>query len=100
MHVVEESQIGGTVDIAVGEVLTIRLKENATTGYRWTVEQADGLQVEDSQQPGAAPGAAGTHEFRVRAARPGTYELRLKHWRDWQGEAGVIARQRISLRAQ
>lgn len=96
MHVVEESQIGGTVDIAVGELLTIRLKENATTGYRRTVKQADGLQVEGSHQPGAS----GTHEFRVRAARPGTYELRLTHWRDWQGEAGVIARQRISLRAQ
>jgi inhibitor of cysteine peptidase len=101
MRVVDERQDGSSIDVPRGEVLAIRLKENASTGYRWSVEHVDeGLQLEDRGHggSGAAAGAAGFHEFHVHASAPGTYGLRLKHWRDWQGEGSVIARFRINVR--
>ncbi len=99
MLVVDEQQSGASVDVPVGEELAIRLKENAATGYRWAFESSEGLTVEESVQPGgAAPGAAGVHEFRVRASTPGSRQLRLKHWRDWQGEDSVTGRFDIQVR--
>lgn len=99
MLVVDEQQSGSSVEVPSGEVLAIRLKENATTGYRWTLESAQGLTVEEDIQPGcAAPGAAAIHEFRVRAATPGTRQLRLKHWREWQGDDSVVGRFEIAVR--
>lgn len=83
-----------TVEVPRGGVLDVRLQENPTTGYSWTVEAANGLeQVGDSFEAGsAALGAAGVHVLRFRAARPGSLELRLKHWREWEGEASVTNR--------
>jgi inhibitor of cysteine peptidase len=101
MRVIDEQQSGASIELPRGEVLAIRLKENAATGYRWSVDAADGLQLqEDSSHAGAgnAPGAAGFHEFRFDAAQPGTHDVRLKHWRDWQGEGSVIGRFQVTVR--
>lgn len=98
MIVVDESAAGSSVDVAAGDVLAIRLKENATTGYRWTFETGDGLTMEESTCVGAAPGAGSQHEFRLRAARAGKRQLRWKHWREWQGEDSVIGRFEIEAR--
>jgi len=86
MVVVDEQQSGTGIDVPV------RLKENPGTGYRWSVEQADGLTVEETIKGGVAPGAAGLREFRFRAGAPGSHRLRLRHWRDWEGEASIIGR--------
>lgn len=98
MLVVDERQSGTSIDVPRGEVLAIRLKENAAAGYRWSLENADGLALEESVDAGAAPGAAAVHEFRFRAAAPGTYQLRLKNWRDWQGDGSVVGRFLIDAR--
>lgn len=92
MVVVEEGQSGTGVDVPADGLLTIRLKENPGTGFRWSVESADGLAVEDNVDCGASPGAAGLHEFRFRARAPGGHHLRLRHWREWEGETSVIGR--------
>jgi inhibitor of cysteine peptidase len=50
-------------------------------------------QLEDGfETGGAAIGAAGVRVLRFRAARPGSFELRIKHWREWEGEASVTDR--------
>ncbi|MFL6706599.1 MAG: protease inhibitor I42 family protein [Massilia sp.] len=100
MIVVDESAAGSSVDVAAGDVLAIRLKENATTGYRWTLETGDGVTMEESIRPGATPGAGGMHEFRLRAANAGKRQLRWKHWRDWQGDDSIIGRFEIEARFQ
>jgi inhibitor of cysteine peptidase len=98
MVVVEEGQSGTGVDVPTDALLAIRLRENPGTGFRWSVESADGLAVEENVDRGALPGAAGLHEFRFRAPAPGSHHLRLKHWRDWEGEASVIGRFVIDAR--
>ena len=88
-----EQDAGRTVEMKVGDVVTIRLQENPTTGYRWAVETAGGLeQVGDRFDPGDAIGAAGIRSFEFRPPHTGTYELRMKHWRAWEGEGSVLNR--------
>lgn len=97
MMVVDEGQSGSAVHLLPGEVLAIRLKENPSTGYRWSVESADGLAPEDGASSASLPGAAGVREFRFRAVATGPHQLSLKHWRDWQGEGSVIGRYQIHV---
>jgi predicted secreted protein len=92
MVVVDEQQSGTGVDVPAGQLLAIRLKENAGTGFRWSVEDADGLTPEDHVGRGDAPGAAGFREFRFRAPTPGRHRLVLRHWRAWQGESSITQR--------
>lgn len=92
MVIVNEQQSGTAVDVPAGEVLAVRLQENAGTGFRWSVERADGLAVDDNVARGDAPGAAGLREFRFSAPAPGSHHLQLRHWRDWEGEASIIGR--------
>lgn len=145
MQVITETKSGSRIELARGDTMLVRLKENATTGYRWALEDAGGLLVERSApmaagtgtlaggaptgteagaadstvagtvagtvaatEPGASggtvagriagriagtgAGAAGIGEFRVHALQPGLSQLRLKHWREWQGDSSVIAR--------
>src|SRR5262245_21975440 len=58
--VLSEQDFGRTVNVRMGEVVTVRLQENPTTGYRWAVETASGLeQTGDHFEAGGAVGAAG-----------------------------------------
>lgn len=98
MVVVDDRQSGTGVDIPADQVLAIRLQENAGTGYRWSVEEADGLAVEEHVDRGAAPGGAGVREFRFRAPAPGSHRLTLRHWRDWEGEASITGRFELNAR--
>lgn len=102
MIVVDETQCGKGIALPAGEMLALRLREQGTSGYTWSVEEADGLALRASSfTPGGdAVGAAGVREFRFLAAEAGTYVLRLKHWRDWQGEGSVIGRCRLDVRVE
>jgi predicted secreted protein len=89
-----EQDHGRTIQVKMGSVVTLRLKENPTTGYRWTVATAPELeQIGDRfELGGSAIGAAGVRVFEFRATRVGEHELRLKNWREWEGESSVIDR--------
>ena len=99
MKVVDDSQCGARIELPCGGVALVRLKENPTTGYRWSLEDAGGLVLEASAPltGGGAVGAAGVHEFRLRAIQPGLSQIQLKHWREWQGDSSVIARFNITV---
>lgn len=100
MLVVDESRCGGSIALRAGEELALRLREQGSSGYTWSVEDADGLELRGSSfAAGAgAMGAAGMREFRFAAPGAGTHLLRLKHWRDWQGEGSVIGRCSVEVR--
>jgi inhibitor of cysteine peptidase len=88
-----ELDSGLTVHSGLSSVIAVHLNENPTTGYRWTVENASGLeQIGDSFNAGGMIGAAGKREFLFRPNKTGMYEICIKHWRDWQGEGSVIGR--------
>jgi len=81
-----EQDSGRTVKVKQGAMITIRLVENPTTGYRWAVEAGSGLeQVEDLNEPGGRIGAAGVRVLQFQAKGIGTHELRLKNWREHEG---------------
>ncbi len=92
---------GGSVEIRVGEELTIRLPENATTGYRWAPDRTDEALLElgpsEPDYPDSAPGRGGEVVFRLRAKRAGATEIALKYWRDWEGDASIERRFRIRI---
>ncbi len=89
-----EQDRGHTIQVDTDSVVTLRLTENPTTGYRWTLETAPELeQIGDRFEAGGpAIGAGGVRVFEFRATRVGRHELRLKNWREWEGENSVIDR--------
>jgi predicted secreted protein len=96
-----EQDAGRIVNMAVGDVVTVRLQENPTTGYRWTVETVSGLdQVGDRIETDGAIGAAGVRSFQFRTTRAGSYELRFKLGREWEGEDSALSRFIVKINVQ
>jgi inhibitor of cysteine peptidase len=92
---------GRIVETPVGSVLTIRLPESPGTGYRWTVETALGLDpIDDRFESVGGIGVSGTRELQFRAARVGLFDLRLKYWREWEGDRSVDQRFAVKIRVR
>jgi inhibitor of cysteine peptidase len=74
--------------VRVGEDVVLRLPENPTTGFRWTLSAGtDGvlsLESDSYTVSEAKPGNSGFRVFRMRAAAPGIVELRLYRRRRWE----------------
>jgi predicted secreted protein len=92
--ILSEQDRGRTVEVAEGDVITIRLRENPTTGYRWSVDTTNGLVLvgDRFEAGGPAIGAAGVRVLQFRATRPGSHKLRLKNWQEWEGEDSITDR--------
>ena len=82
----------------------LTLPENATTGYRWTVDHFDREVVDpagsEPHYAGGAVGSAGNVTFDFTAKKAGNGEVALKYWRHFEGEGSVVKRFRIRLNAQ
>ncbi len=94
---------GGHVRAQVGDTIEIHLPENATTGYRW---EPDGLDLHlfelagaTADYPSGTLGSGGDAQFRIKVIAKGSATLRLKNWRRWEGEAGVIKRFEVKVDA-
>jgi len=83
---------GKTVEVNLGGHVVLRLRENPTTGHQWRIESANGLKLANDHfdAAGSAIGAAGVREFNFYTTKVGSYELRLKNRREWEGEGSVI----------
>ena len=90
---------GRTVELGPGEVVTVRLNENPSTGYKWAIESAGGLEPvgDDFARGGAALGSGGERVFKFRTPRAGSYQLRLKHWRDFEGDSSITERFEVTI---
>jgi inhibitor of cysteine peptidase len=92
---------GKTFDIRMGDAVVVRLPENAATGFRWALDESseEGVEVAGSTYvpAGAGIGGAGYTEWTFRARRPGAVALKLKQWRQWEGEASVSNRFEVLL---
>ncbi len=83
---------GKVVNAIVGQVLTVRLPGNRTTGYSWN-EPATSEMVLDrvgepayvtNPGPSGMVGAGGKEVWRFRAAKAGRQILRLEYARRWE----------------
>ena len=87
---VEVRNSGTTVTVSPSDRVVVRIPENATTGYRWSVSEVDGpLDVESDESVAAAepvPGRGGEHVVVVRAREPGQGRVALDLKRPWETE--------------
>lgn len=79
------------LEVAVGDVVTVRLPQIAGSGFLWSVvDTGTGLVTEkdtDTADPQLAPGASGTHLLRLRAARAGRWTVVVRLARSWETNA-------------
>jgi inhibitor of cysteine peptidase len=96
--ILNEQDSGRTIFTEPGKVIKACFKENPTTGYSWTVESDSGMQfISKHFKAGKAIGAEGIQEFQFSTGNLGIYELRMKKWREWEGEDSVIDRFTIKI---
>lgn len=101
-NVLTAADKGRLVELRVGDNVVIRLPENAATGYRWDVDAVDKGLVEVKEGPYASTsntvGSGGETQWVVHAKAAGLTQVRLKHWRRWEGESSVVERYVVTLR--
>jgi inhibitor of cysteine peptidase len=84
------------VTVSVGETVELALKENPTTGFRWTLTGPDTpvyeLKTDDFVPSGPNPGAGGTRNIIFLVRRSGEATISLRNQRKWGGadEAGIF----------
>jgi inhibitor of cysteine peptidase len=91
--VVTEEQNGATVSVNQSSVITVRLKENPTTGFQWNLTTTAGLKItNDSYVPsdttGKLAGSGGTHSWDISAVAKGTQNITAIYWRSWEPLTG------------
>lgn len=112
--IVTQADDGRTLNLRRGELLRVVLPDIAGTGYSWEIESLDrrllrseGQRTWQDPGPPPAPGVIGPAglvggpmqiSFLLRAMAPGETELRLRHWRPWEGPGSVDRRFRLRLR--
>jgi predicted secreted protein len=88
MSVVEVGEKGSELEVSVGDEVIVRLAENSTTGYRWSVGEVGAVLTVETSEVGvaasAAPGAASERVIRFRAIKPGTARVSLVLARPWE----------------
>jgi inhibitor of cysteine peptidase len=93
-----------TVEVRLGDVVRITLPENASTGFRWTIDRYDEDIIEalgsEPRYTAGDVGSGGEILFTFKAKKAGRGEIALKHWRHWEGDRSVIGRFRVRLNVQ
>lgn len=91
-----EHDEGKLIQRSVGDVFSVRLGENASTGYRWSIDKLSPSRLElieaTADYPKEQIGSGGEAIFRFRVVGPGTSSLSLKYWRAWEGDRSVVRR--------
>jgi inhibitor of cysteine peptidase len=93
---------GKTIMAEPGSRVVVVLPENPTTGYSWTPEAVDPdlplLSSEYSTAHGGGIGGGGTRTLEFQAKSPGDHRIRLKRWREWEGDKSVRERYQVGVR--
>ncbi|NAZ86919.1 protease inhibitor I42 family protein [Kineococcus indalonis] len=97
-----ESSGASDVEAERGDVITIRLAQDAGTGYVWSLTGlGEGLVLEREQTLApsrSAPGARGEHLVRLRADRVGRWPVQLRLARAWEGSGAEERTVSITVR--
>jgi inhibitor of cysteine peptidase len=106
MSELTQADNGKLVEARPGDLIIIRLPENPTTGFRWTVDNVDPLCVEAqgssfSPARAAAVGSGGerTFSFQVKG-EGGTGNIGLKLKRQWEADASAVQRYSVTVKVR
>lgn len=88
---------GKQISFKTGDIFTVTLDSNVTTGYSWQVLELDQAilvqegEPEYKQAPGSEGlvGAGGTETFRFKAVGSGKTSLALGYMRPWESEPPI-----------
>ena len=102
-YVFSEKDNGASAQVQRGAKITIELKENPTTGYRWETSSIDeaflvpaGDEFVSPDQ--ATPGAGGLRRFFFRAKGAGSTALTLISKRAWQRDDQAVDTFKLIIR--
>jgi inhibitor of cysteine peptidase len=102
--ILTEADTKAPVAVRVGETVDLRLSENPSTGYVWSVafDPPDAAAVTGSQwmTMDDAIGASGIRYLGIAIRRAGKLVIHAKNWRSWEGEASVTKRLEFRLEAR
>jgi inhibitor of cysteine peptidase len=102
-YVFDEKDNGAQVRVERGAKITIELKENPTTGYRWTIGSIDqallATEGDEFLPPDQkSPGTGGVRRFFFRAKAEGSTALTLINKRAWQRDEKAISTFNLAIR--
>jgi predicted secreted protein len=95
-----EQDGGRTVTVAPGSVITVRLQEARTAGFKWVLDDDGGGAVTLTSEdlvPSAVPGGRAVHEFRFIAPEAGSAPLRFVQRRPWAPDDEDASRLQIQI---
>ena len=77
--------------------MEISLKENPSTGFRWSLEKSNDeilelLNSDYIQASGPEVGSGGKRIWKFIAKKTGDVHLVLKLWRAWEGNRSIVKR--------
>lgn len=82
---------GRTVEVPAGTEIIVSLPENPTTGYTWEMNSGGLAATGDEYYPDKVPegtvGSGGTHEWKYKAEKAGTYTIEGIYKRAWEETA-------------
>jgi inhibitor of cysteine peptidase len=90
-RLITQADHGKTVEVQKGDSITIKLPENPTTGYRWSLDEHDPSALEPVETPSfeaasRAIGGGGGRTFTFIAKAPGQSAVGLNLRRVWEDE--------------
>ena len=102
-YIFDEKDNGASVQVERGAKITIELKENPTTGYRWTISSIDEAFLVPAGDDFVPPdqksrGAGGLRRFFFRAKGAGSTALTLINKRAWQRDDQAVGTFNLTIR--
>ena len=96
---------GTTVNAGKGDTIVLKLDENPTTGYRWTLSFSSGLKVTSDkykQQAGTQTmvGAGGTHTWYIDVTGSGPQTITGAYARSWEPASKAAGHFTVTLQVQ
>ena len=82
---------GREISVRVGDVISVSLSDNPTTGYRWRIASIDEKALtragDEFHGEGSGVGTGGTATWTFTARHPSTTRLEFAKSRSWQQES-------------
>ena len=93
---------GKKIEVKVGDVVQIELEAMGTAGYQWFVEslEQEMLKLVSEETRVLHPGRLGTPVLMIwkfEVIKEGTAEIRMDHYRSWEGKERSIDRFEVTL---